>query len=85
MNQVRTTISLDAQLHKQLLLQAVSLGVTFSELVNTKLVNKNTGLSQKAIGDSVNADMAFFKTFGRKMGRTNWVKAVRKERDRDKV
>lgn len=83
MNSVRTTIVFDQDLHRQLSLQAVGMGVSLSDLVNKKLLNNNVGANKSLIKDQINADLAFFKSFGRKMGKVDWVKAVREERDRD--
>lgn len=83
MNTVRTTIAFDPGLHQQLALQAVSLGISLSDLVNKKLANGNVGISRDALQKQIADDLAFFQSFGKKMGKIDWVKALRKERDRD--
>ena len=83
MNKIRTTVSFDQDLHRQLSLQAASLNLSLSDLINRKISNKNyakTGPSQ----NQIDADLAFFQKLAKKMGQTNWVSLVRKERERDK-
>lgn len=83
MNQVRTTISLDEDLHKQLSLTAISMGTTLSDLVNWRLANKNFGQNTNQIQSAINSDLDFFATLAKKAGKTNWVKLIREERNRD--
>ena len=83
MNQIRTTISFDEDLHKQLSLSAISIGTTLSDLINRRLTNKNFGQNTTQIQKSLASDLDFFATLGDKMGKTNWVKLVREERNRD--
>lgn len=83
MNTVRTTVVFKQDLHKQLSLQAVALGISLSDLINRKLSNGNVGASKSSIQAQIENDLAFFENLGKKMGTVNWSKAVRRERDRD--
>ncbi len=83
MSQVRTTISLDEDLHKQLSLSAINMGATLSDLVNWRLTNKNFGQDKTQVQAAIASDLDFFATLAKKAGKTNWVKLVREERDRD--
>lgn len=83
MNQIRTTISLDEDLHKQLSMAAVNMGATLSDLVNWRLTNKNFGQNQTQVQAAIVSDLDFFATISKKVGKTNWGKLVREERDRD--
>lgn len=83
MNTVRTTITLDASLHRQLSLQAMMLGVVFSDLINRKLVNKNVGALSDNAQQNIAKNRTLFRALGRKVGKTDWTKLVRNERKRD--
>lgn len=83
MSQIRTTISFDEDLHKQLSLVAVGLGASLSDVVNWRLTNKNYGQSTTQVQATINSDLDFFSTLAKKAGKTNWTKLVREERDRD--
>jgi hypothetical protein len=82
MNTFRTTVNFDYDLHRQLRLQAASQGVSFSNLVNNMLSNKNLGQKNNA-ARSFEEDLTFFRKLAKKYGKVDWVKAVRDERDRD--
>jgi len=78
MNTVRTTVSLDENLHRQLMAQAFSMGKSFSEVINLKLKNANFGIKRTTAAE----DLAFFRKLGKKTGKTDWTKLIREERDR---
>jgi len=78
MNTIRTTISIDENLHRQLVLQAFNSGVSFNQLVNSKLTDKK--LEEKS---SLESDVAFFRKLGKKTGKINWVKLIREQREKD--
>lgn len=81
MNTIRTTISLEENLHRYLLTRAFNSGKTLSQIVNEKLKNSNFNPSQTQL---VKNELAFFARLGQKAGKTDWVKMVRRERDRNK-
>ncbi len=83
MGQIRTTISLDEDLHKQLSLSAVSMGATLSNIVNWRLANRNFGQNQAQVQAVITSDLDFFAALSKKIGKTNWAKLIREERDRD--
>ena len=82
MNTVRTTITFDEALYRQLSIQAAVMGVGLSDLVNKKLVNGNVGFATQTAEEKVAKSRAFFRALGKKMGKTDWTKLVREERDR---
>lgn len=84
MNSVRTTVSFDETLHRQLLMQALNMGVSLSELINIKLANKNVGSDKSTLEAKINSDVGVFKRLAKKFGKTDWATVVRKERDRDR-
>lgn len=59
------------------------MGVGLSELVNLRLQNVNVGQTNRQADEKINSDVAFFRLLGKKFGKTDWVKAIREERDRD--
>lgn len=81
MNTVRTTITLDASLHRQLSLQAMMLGVGFSDLINRKLVNQNVGSHSDTKVNVIAKHQAVFRALGKKFGKTDWTRLVREERN----
>lgn len=83
MSQIRTTVSLDANLHQALMSQAVTSGMSLSTLVNKRLANQNAGVRSDVIKKQIADDLKFFKKLGKKMGETDWAKVIREERDRD--
>lgn len=80
---IRTTVSFDPRLHQELSVQAAKTGISFSQIVNQKLANKNFGQSKSEVEEKVAADLAFFRRLGKKLGKTDWTKIIRQERDRD--
>lgn len=80
---IRTTVSFEPELHKELSVQATKIGISFSQIVNRKLANKNFGQDKSDIGKKVAADLVSFRKFGKKLGKTDWTKLIRAERDRD--
>ncbi|MBI3956172.1 hypothetical protein HY339_02855 [Candidatus Gottesmanbacteria bacterium] len=84
MNTVRTTVVFDAMLYRQLSVQAAVMGLGLSELVNQKLANANVGSASVSTEEKIAKNLTFFRALGKKMGKTNWAKLVREERDRDR-
>lgn len=81
MNTVRTTVSLEKTLHHQLLTQAYTLGLSFNQVVNMKLANKNFGAAEeKTVNDTFG--LALFSRLAKKLKKTDWVKLVREDRDK---
>ena len=83
MNTIRTTITFHEALYRQLAVQAAVMGVGLSDLVNRKLTNVNAGTSDASAKQKIRENRAFFRALGKKLGRTDWTKLVREERDRD--
>ena len=83
MNTVRTTISLEADLHRQVLAQANNLGLSMSEVVNKRLMNPNFGKSRAQIEEKIAEDRRFFRQLSHKGRKVDLVKALREYRDRD--
>lgn len=79
----RTTINLDLNLHRQLTYEAASLGLSLSQLVNTRLLNNNMTKTKTAGQKAFDADWNFFRQMNQKAKKVNWAKALREERDRD--
>ncbi|MBI2611819.1 hypothetical protein HYW54_03685 [Candidatus Gottesmanbacteria bacterium] len=82
MNTVRTTISLDKNLHRQLLTQAFSMGKSLSQVIDMRLRNINSGKSVRKAKS--NSDLALFARLAKKADKTDWTKLVREERDRNR-
>lgn len=80
---IRTTVSFEPELHQELSVQAAKIGVSFSQIVNRKLSNQNFGQNKSDIEKKVTADLVFFRRLGKKLGKTDWTKLIRSERDRD--
>lgn len=83
MNTVRTTVILNASLHRQLSLQATMMGVGLSDIVNRKLANQNVGVSASSTANKIAKNLMLFRALAKKTGKTDWTKLVREERDRD--
>ncbi len=83
MNTIRTTITFTEALYRQLSIQAAVMGVGLSDLVNRKLANVNAGTSDVSAEQKIRENRAFFRALGKKLGRTDWTKLVREERNRD--
>lgn len=79
MNVIRTTVTLDKTVHQQLSAQALSLGMSLSDVINRKLKNKNFLRTQSAVDDGD----AIFSRLAKKAGKTDWAKLVGEERHRD--
>lgn len=79
----RTTINLDLNLHRQLTYEAASLGLSLSQLVNTRLLNNNMTKTKTAGQKTFDADWNFFRQISQKAKNVNWGKALRRERERD--
>lgn len=84
MNTIRTTIVLDTTLHRQLSIQAAMLGVGLSDLINNKLANKNVGSPSESTANILSKNVSLFRILGKKAVKTDWVKLVREERERDR-
>lgn len=80
---IRTTVSFDPMLHQELSVQAAKIGISFSQIVNQKLANKNFGQNKADTKKKVADDLALFRKMGKKLGKTDWTKLIREERDRD--
>ena len=81
MKKVRTTISLEENLHRQLMTEAFNTNKSLSQIINIKLKNKNFTCEAQI---DINKDFALFDRLAKKAGKTDWTKLIREERDRDK-
>ena len=81
MNTVRTTVTFDASLYRQLSVQAAVMGVGFSEFLNRKLENPNVGSHANAGTSTIAKHQAVVRVLGKKFGKTDWTKLVRAERN----
>lgn len=79
----RTTINFDLNLYRQLTYDAASMGLSLSQLVNTRLLNNNITKAKTAGQKTFDRDWKFFRQMSAKAKNINWGKALRDERDRD--
>ena len=83
MSMIRTTISLQEDLHKKLMFEAVNNRKSLSAIINERLTNRRAGLSDRAVDEEIKEARAFFDKIGKMIGKTDWKKVIREERDRD--
>ena len=83
MSMIRTTISLQEDLHKKLMFEAVNNRKSLSAIINERLTNRRAGLSDRAVDEEIKEARAFFHKIGKMIGKTDWKKVIREERDRD--
>ncbi|MBI5613643.1 hypothetical protein HY947_01855 [Candidatus Gottesmanbacteria bacterium] len=81
MNTVRTTVTFDTSLYRQLSVQAAVMGLGFSEYLNRKLENPNVGSHTDVKIGTIAKHQTIFRALGKKFGKTNWTKLVRAERN----
>lgn len=60
------------------------MGVGLSDLVNKKLANQNVGVSAGSAAEKIARNLSLFRSLAKKTGKTDWVRLVREERDRDR-
>ena len=83
MNYVRTTITLPADTHEQLMILSIKKKKTLGELIDGMMKNKNYLASEEEIEKKHAHFMEVCARLGKKYGKTDWTKLVREERDRD--
>lgn len=83
MNQVRTTITLPSDTHELLMMQSFAKKKTLGELIDGLVKNRNFLTDKRDVEKQMREFRAFCARLGKKVGKTDWVKVVREERDRD--
>ena len=83
MPMIRTTISLQGDVHKKLMLEAVNKRKSLSAVINDRLTNRRAGLSDRAVEQEIKETRAFFNKIGKMVGKADWANVIREERDRD--
>ncbi|MEK7577757.1 MAG: hypothetical protein AAB492_04045 [Patescibacteria group bacterium] len=83
MNLVRTTITIPSDTHEFLMLQSFSKKKTLGELVDGLVKNNNYLKSDDEVEKNLIAFRNLCKKMAKKAGKTDWMKLIREERDRD--